>query len=138
MRKAAFTLLELMIAVIIVGILASLAIPMFQGAVIKAKCAEIFVIGNFYDREFESLLLEYGPDLDVIGEKLPGFKTTERFHIQVYRTPSDGRLLIRFNTVELGNQWLCSRNLYLDSKTWTIKDNHSWAKYLNIPGAEHE
>jgi len=39
MRKNAFTLLELMIVVIIVGILASLAMPQFTKAVEKAKWA---------------------------------------------------------------------------------------------------
>lgn len=38
--KKGFTLLELIIVVIIIGILVSLAIPKFTGTVEKAKCAE--------------------------------------------------------------------------------------------------
>ena len=49
--REAFTLIELMIAVCIIGVLASVAIPAFSRFIVEAKSSEVYpVIGTFYRR----------------------------------------------------------------------------------------
>jgi len=42
MKKSAFTLVELLIVIVIIGILASVGVPHYRGSVIKSKFAELF------------------------------------------------------------------------------------------------
>jgi prepilin-type N-terminal cleavage/methylation domain-containing protein len=83
-----FTLLELMITVIIVGVLAALAIPRFMNTSIKAKQAEaqgilkqIYTLENGYFQEHAV----YTNDLNVLGVELLG---NNRYSYSVVVTPT--------------------------------------------------
>ncbi len=78
MRKSAFTLLELMIVIIIVGILATLAIPQFTKAAEKARLTEAFgMVGTIkkaifmYRAEYNCSPLSgatiFGTDINTLG-----------------------------------------------------------------------
>jgi prepilin-type N-terminal cleavage/methylation domain-containing protein len=61
LRKAkAFTLIELMVVIVIIGILATLAIPKFNEASVKAKVAEAPSILASYDNGQLAYLAETG------------------------------------------------------------------------------
>lgn len=57
--KQGFTLIELMVVVLIIGILSSVALPQYQKSVEKARAAEaLSTLGSLY-RQYESCRLEH-------------------------------------------------------------------------------
>ena len=60
MKRKGFTLIELIIAVIIIGILASLAVPMMRSMQLKAICAEAITGLSAIRTSFREYYVEYG------------------------------------------------------------------------------
>ena len=59
MRKNSFTLVELLIVIIIIGILATMAVPQYQKMVAKAKGAEAFIVLKTIMNAEELYYMEY-------------------------------------------------------------------------------
>jgi type IV pilus assembly protein PilA len=88
-NRRGFTLIELMIVVVIIGILAALAIPKFMKVTGKAKVAEaktilkeLFTLEKAYFNEHDTYVaIASGAESDAIGFALP--EGTSRFAYQV-------------------------------------------------------
>ena len=58
--RKGFTLIELLVVVLIIGILASVALPQYQKAVVKARAVEIHTILNELEKGIQLYILENG------------------------------------------------------------------------------
>lgn len=59
-ESLAFTLIELLIVVAIIGILAAIAVPNFLNAQVRAKISRVQADQNAYATAFEMYFLDFG------------------------------------------------------------------------------
>lgn len=79
MKKQGFTLIELMVVVVIIGILAAVAVPKLFGMIAKSKASEVGPAAGTYVKLEQAFISERGNALGnwaVIGYAAPGEKTT--------------------------------------------------------------
>ena len=76
-NNKAFTLIELLVVVLIIGILASVALPQYQKAVLKSRYTQIMLLGDAVAKAQERYYMAngtYSPDLEVLDIDVP-YKT---------------------------------------------------------------
>ncbi len=84
-KKQAFTLIELMIVIAVIGILAAMALPNFQHARERARQAKCFEFTSLLTRTAELYYIEnkhYPEKVEDLGEYMAGHKSV--------KCPSDG------------------------------------------------
>jgi type IV pilus assembly protein PilA len=89
MKQKGFTLIELMVVIVIIGILAGVAIPKMFGMSAKAKASEVAPAVSTFERLQQAYVTEaatVGTNLTVIGWKDPGSRFLS------FGTPADGGL----------------------------------------------
>jgi prepilin-type N-terminal cleavage/methylation domain-containing protein len=76
MKNRAFTLIELLIVVLIIGILAAIALPQYQKAVFKSRAAEAISMLHAINRAWDLCTLERGEwcpqDFTILSIEMPG------------------------------------------------------------------
>ena len=151
MKKSAFTLVELLIVIVIIGILASVGIPRYQGSVIKGKLSELFAAVTaihkaediyFYEHNEYPAALDgtTGGDLvysrtqaeinnfeSILGVQVPGLSSV--FVYGVYYNPAAVYVRVREHDGDWG--WFCYLIIEGSEKgTWKKNGGHPWSKYL--------
>ena len=149
MKKNGFTLIELMIAIAIVGILLSLALPAYQDYAVRAKIAEALnlasamkiMIGEYYisDGELPATAAEAGIDTGVTSDYVSGVAYERVAADKKKNTSTEGRLKITLDQDiggEAGGKVLLLKALAgADVVTWECatdedKDKRLASKYL--------
>ena len=97
--KSGFTLIELLVVVLIIGILASIALPQYKLAVIKSKAAAYFpVLKSIRDAQEVYYLANghYAIDVRELDVDMPAHCTISTDH-------------------QSGNEWSCGTEFYIDN-----------------------
>ena len=133
--KRGFTLTEVLIVVFITGILASVAVPLYQGALDKGRWANLLNPSRSIVNAQEAIYLSQGSytsDPEILAVSLP---TDEQYNYQLYTVANgDAANLVRLTSDKLADVRLAryySRNgLYADALLCEAKTTNKRANKL--------
>ena len=149
MRQKGFTLIEILIALIVIGALACLAMVKLNGAKVNAQCAETLVIAHRIEQELSILMLKHGWDQDGWGygenlqihmENFLGqFNGGPYFNYSYGKVPAIGDIPAYFEIYVLArtdpnnpyHDDLWCKQMFEDGEArYMIDENHPWHKYV--------
>ena len=79
LNKKAFTLVELLVVVLIIGILSAIALPQYERAVERSHVSEARSVLNIMRKNYQLCLLEFGRDSNNPGEECGDYYSEHGF-----------------------------------------------------------
>ena len=138
--KAGFTLLEILIAVLIIGVLTTIALPMYQGAVDKSKWARLLAPARAVSTAQEAAFMNYGgytANMDDLDVSLP--EGNDMTYTLYTTTNGDDANFIRITSTQLNDVRLAKYyknnegfedQLYCEAKNGNDRANKLCGKLL--------
>ena len=105
-NEDAFTLVELIVVVVIIGILSGIAIPSFQNASVKARQKEAAVLINSYMKAVQSYYMEFGT------YPRGAYSISEYVSVNACRVPDPSRCKNMSTYTPSGNSWFTPSGFY--------------------------
>jgi len=132
-KSQGFTLIELMVVIVIIGILAAIAIPKFMDATVKAKVAEVPTVMSSYEHSQLAYIAEkaaLGALTDLVFEQ-PGTAGVSKWF--TYTSPAAGSYQCANGPAKMGdipaNATASTAVVVAGTITHSVSDA-SWYKYI--------
>ena len=149
MKKKGFTLIELMIAVMIMGTLAAIAVPKLFGMIVKAKVSEVGFSAGAYTKLQETYIHEHskGGTWQAIGYKSPagnssGKASTATFGYDAAQSAYNwsAEAIVKLNDCAQGKKWFINFSMDVSSNLvqfWASSDDVTKCSDPLTPNFKH-
>ena len=149
MKKQGFSLIELMVAVVIMATLAAIAVPKLFGMIVKAKVSEVGFSAGAYIKLQETYIHEYskGGTWQAIGYKSPagnssGKAGTATFEYDATQSAYNwsAEAIVKLNDCAKGKKWFINFSMEVSShlvQFWASSDDITKCSDPLTPNFKH-
>ena len=149
MKKKGFTLIELMIAVMIMGTLAAIAVPKLFGMIVKAKVSEVGFSAGAYTKLQETYIHEHnkGGTWQAIGYKSPAGNSSGKAGTATFEYDANqnaynwsAEAIVKLNDCAQGKKWFINFSMEVNSNLvqfWASSDDVTKCSEALTPNFKH-